>query len=68
MIRHPLAIVVLIGLALSPLQASASDASLEDCIDLGNDAALRHNGAQFLYVRNGGDHYRVAFERGPLFA
>ena len=37
---------------------------VEDCIDLSQDRSLRHNGAQFLYVRDGAEHYRLSFRGG----
>jgi hypothetical protein len=66
MLREPMlaAMIAAAGaLCASPVQAS-DDSAIEECVDLGTDRALRHNGAQFLYVRDGADHYRVGFSRG----
>lgn len=54
--------------ALAATLAAPASASLgepvEDCVDLGEARSLRHNGAQFLYVRDGADHYRLSFRDG----
>lgn len=63
--RRPLLVAAFLAATAVALPASAStEGPLQDCVDLGADRALRHNGAQFLYVRDGQDHYRVAFARG----
>jgi hypothetical protein len=65
MLREPMLAAVIAACALCASPALASNESaIEECIELGADRALRHNGAQFLYVRDGAEHYRVGFSRG----
>jgi hypothetical protein len=61
--RPILSCIVALGIALS-LPAAAAPEAIDGCVDLGADRTLRHNGAQFLYVRDGEQHYRFGFRDG----
>ena len=56
--------LILLGLSVAgPTLASVGE-PVQDCIELTPERSLRHNGAQFLYVRDGADHYRLSFRDG----
>jgi hypothetical protein len=62
--RCPFASVVVFAAILSAPAGASPGAYSEDCIELGSDLSLRHNGAQFLLLRDGTEHYRLAFRDG----
>jgi hypothetical protein len=54
----------LFALGIAAALPVVASESVTDCVDLGADRSLRHNGAQFLYVRDGDAHYRFGFRDG----
>ena len=61
--RRPTPLLFALALAIAPAACFAGEA-ITECVDLGNDQEIvRNAGGQQLFLRNGSDHYRVAFER-----
>jgi hypothetical protein len=61
LLRAPSTLLTL-ALAIAPVAAFAGDA-ITDCVDLGNDQEIvRAGGGQQFFLRNGDDHYKVAFQ------
>lgn len=63
---RPLLMLSLLALgAAAPLAASAAQGEAVDtCIELSPSHTLHRTGSQFLYVKDGSDHYRLAFTGG----
>lgn len=60
--RRPTPLLLALALAIAPVAAFAGEA-VTDCVDLGNDQEIvRAAGGQQFFLRNGSDHYRVAFQ------
>ena len=60
--RRPTPLLLALALAIVPSAAFAGEAII-DCVDLGTDQeVVRAAGGQQFFLRNGGDHYRVAFQ------
>ena len=60
--RRPTPLLLALALAIVPSAAFAGDA-VTGCVDLGNDQEIvRAAGGQQFFLRNGSDHYRVAFQ------
>ncbi len=60
--RRPTPLLFALALAIVPSAAFAGDA-VTGCVDLGNDQEIvRAAGGQQFFLRNGSDHYRVAFQ------
>lgn len=60
--RLPTHLLFALVLAIAPSAAFAGEA-IAGCVDLGNDQEIvRATGGQQFFLRNGSDHYRVAFQ------
>ncbi|MEL1264520.1 hypothetical protein [Pseudoxanthomonas putridarboris] len=59
----PFLLALALAFAAAPMAAAAGEA-ITDCVDLGNDQEIvRAAGGQQFFLRNGSDHYRVAFQQ-----
>lgn len=65
MTRHLLLATLLASGATFSLPAAAlKGEQVDQCLELEAGHVLRRSGSQFLYVKNGADHYRVSFVSG----
>jgi hypothetical protein len=65
MIRRSLLTVTLVLGALFSLPALAlKGEKVEQCVDLDGGHQLHRSGSQYLYIKNGADHYRLSFQGG----
>lgn len=56
--------VLALGASL-PLAASAAQGeTIDTCVELSASHSLHRTGSQFLYVKDGSDHYRLSFTGG----
>ncbi|MBD9477472.1 hypothetical protein [Pseudoxanthomonas sp. PXM02] len=60
--RHTPVLLALTLAMLAPATAMAGE-PITDCVDLGNDQEILRDSGQQFSLRNGGDHYRVHFQR-----
>jgi hypothetical protein len=56
--------LILLGVSVAGTALASAGEPVQECVDLTPERSLRHNGAQFLYVRDGEEHYRLSFRDG----
>jgi hypothetical protein len=61
--RTMCAILLAVGATLS-VSANAANQKLSECVDLSEARSLKRAGAQYLYVADGSEHYRLSFAGG----